>query len=147
MLARVDDVDARFVAVHRTYLRPDGLDKADDLPRRQQKKARGRVKGGAVRLAPAAEFIGIAEGIETALSMMMLDGIPTWAAPGGLRYLPLPTEVRKVLIMADHDVHGAGERAAYGAAYRWRAERRQVWIAMTPWAGTDANDLLRGRGG
>jgi DNA primase len=141
MLARVDDVDGRFVGVHRTYLRPDGRGKAD-LPRRQQKKARGRVKGAAVRLAPAAEFMAVAEGIETALSVIVDNGTPTWAAPGGIRDLLLPVAVRQVLIMADHDEHGAGERAAYAAADRWRAERRRVWITMPLRPGTDANDLL-----
>jgi DNA primase len=141
MLARVDDVDGRLSAVHRTYLRPDGRGKAD-LPRRQQKKARGRVKGGAVRLAPAAEFMAVAEGIETALSIIVDNGTPTWAALGGLRDLVLPPEVRRVLIMADHDEHGAGERAAHAAGDRWQAEGRQVWVAMTEHAGTDANDLL-----
>jgi len=141
MLARVDDVDGRFVAVHRTYLRPDGCGKAD-LPRRQQKKARGRVKGGAVRLAPAAEFMAVAEGIETALSIIVDNETPTWAAPGGLRDLVLPSEVRGVLIMADHDEHGSGERAAHAAGDRWQTERRQVWITMPERAGTDANDLL-----
>jgi putative DNA primase/helicase len=143
MLARIDDVDGRFVAVHRTYLQPGGRGKAD-LPRRQQKKARGRAKGGAVRLAPAADFMAVAEGVETALSVIVDRDIPTWAAPAGLRCLLLPAEVRNVLIMADHDKHGAGERAALAAADRWLAEGRRVWIAMAKRAGMDANDLLLG---
>jgi hypothetical protein len=146
MLARVDDVAGRFVAVHRTYLRPDGRGKADDLPRSQQKKARGRVKGGAVRLAPSAEYMAVAEGVETALSVIVDTGIPTWAVPGGLRYLVLPPEVRRVMIMADHDAHGAGERAALAAVDQCHAEGREAWIAMGREVGTDANNLLlRGR--
>ena len=95
-----------------------------------------------MRLAPAAEYMAVAEGIETALSVIVDNETLTWAAPGGLRYLVLPPEVRRVLIMADRDAHGAGERAAHAAADRWLAEGRQVWVAMSTRAGIDANDLL-----
>jgi hypothetical protein len=56
--------------------------------------------------------------------------------------LILPPEVRYVIICADHDISGAGERAARGAAARWVAEGRQVSIFMSPRVGEDAVDLL-----
>ena len=37
-------------------------------------------KGAAIRLAPAGDALGIAEGIETALSASALFGVPCWAA-------------------------------------------------------------------
>jgi putative DNA primase/helicase len=46
--------------------------------------------------------------------------------------LILPAEVRDVLIAADHDASGAGERAARIAAARWLAEGRRVRIAIPP---------------
>ena len=56
-------VDGRPVAVHRTFLRPDGSGKADLDP---VKMCLGPVAGGAVRLAECKEHLAIAEGIETA---------------------------------------------------------------------------------
>jgi hypothetical protein len=54
ILARIDSADCELIGVHLTFLRPDGSGKADVEPR---KAALGRVKGGAVRLAPAAETL------------------------------------------------------------------------------------------
>jgi hypothetical protein len=53
--------------------------------------------------------------------------------------------VRQVIILADHDANGAGERAARAAAIRWVGEGRRVRIAMPPEPGTDFADLLAGR--
>ena len=52
--------------------------------------------------------------------------MPAWAAlsAGGIRALVLPREATHVLICADHDVSGVGERAARDAAVRWLAEGR-----------------------
>lgn len=49
----------KVVAVHRTFLRPDGAGKADVEP---AKMALGPVGGGAVRLAAASERLAVAEG-------------------------------------------------------------------------------------
>jgi putative DNA primase/helicase len=64
---------------------------------------------------------------------------------GGFKNLKLPAEASHVLICADHDASGTGERAAHDAAQRWLAEGRRVRIAMPPDRGTDFNDLLTGR--
>ena len=58
---------------------------------------------------------------------------------------PLPLAAT-VVILADNDANGAGERAAHTAAQRWLAEGRRVRIAMPPDPGTDFNDVLRGHG-
>lgn len=51
-------------AIHRTYLRPNGNDKADVTP---TKAMLGSVRGGAVQLSYGSEPLVVAEGIETAL--------------------------------------------------------------------------------
>ena len=38
--------------------------------------------GGAVRLAPAAETLVLAEGVETGLAVQQATGLPTWATLG-----------------------------------------------------------------
>ncbi|MEI7608082.1 MAG: toprim domain-containing protein [Rhodospirillaceae bacterium] len=130
------------IGIHRTYLAPDGTSKADVTP---NKKSLGPIKGGAVWLAPLAETVCVAEGIETALSCLQATGIATAAAlsAGGMEQLRLPPLplAGKVIIAADHDERGL--RAAEVAAHRWHAEGRRVHISKPKKPGTDFNDDLR----
>jgi hypothetical protein len=139
MVALVEHVSRGPVAVHRTFLRPDGSGKAAVDP---AKMTLGPCKGGAVRLAPAWPILAIAEGIESALSYMQRTGIPTWAAlsAGGMRNLILPDDVAEVVIAADPDP--VGMIAARVAARRWLDEGRLVAIARPP-LGVDFNDLAQ----
>ncbi len=143
MVAAVQHVSGAVVAIHRTYLRADGTSKAEIDP---AKKMLGPTKGGAVRLTEASETLVIAEGIETALSVHVATGLPTWAALSapGIASLILPPRpaAADVLIFADHD--SAGIAAAEKAASRWHGEGRFVRIALPPKPGADFNDLLRG---
>ena len=146
MVGLVEHVQRGPVAVHCTYLRPDGGDKADT----DTKKAIfGPVGGGAVRFgAPRiGEWLAVAEGIETALSVVMACTMPTWAAlsAGGIKNLILPPEATHVVICADNDADGVGACAAHDAAARWHAEGRRVRLAIPPSPGTDFNDVLTGR--
>jgi hypothetical protein len=133
--------DGQAVAVHRTFLAPDGSGKAPVDP---QKMMLGPCRGGAVRLAPAAEHLLVGEGIETCLAAMQATGLLVWAAlsTSGLRTLDLPPEVREVTILADGD--DPGEEAARRAALRWKREGRRARIARPP-RGLDFNDVLLGR--
>jgi putative DNA primase/helicase len=145
MVALVEHVEYGPVGVHITYLAIDGSMKATIEP---AKRSLGPVGGGAVRLAPAAETLMVGEGIETCLAVMAAIGRPAWAAlsTSGLMALVLPAAVREVIILADHDTNGAGERAARFAAKRWLSEGRRVWIAIPPEPDTDFADLLVGCG-
>jgi putative DNA primase/helicase len=144
MIGLVEHVDHGPVAVSRTFLAIDGSGKATVDPVRL---FRGPVGGGAVRLGPAADTLLVAEGLETALAVMAATALPAWAAlsAGGIEALILPPIVRQVIIAADHDHNGGGERAARIAADRWLAEGRRVRIAMPPEVGCDFNDVLTGR--
>jgi hypothetical protein len=53
-----------------------------------------------------------------------------------------PAWLRTVIICADNDGNGAGQRAANAAAQRLRREGREASVWMSPHVGTDANDLL-----
>ncbi len=141
MVAAVQDVGGRIIAVHRTWLRPDGAGKAA-IDR--NKMALGPCRGGAVRLAPAIDALLVAEGIETALAALQATAQPTWASLGtsGLKALDLPAGIRRVTILADGDA--PGEAAARAAAERWTREGREVRIARAP-AGLDFADVLAGR--
>jgi putative DNA primase/helicase len=137
MLARIDGPDGALIGVHRTYLQRDERGQWH----RRDRASLGPIAGGAVRLGPAAETLIIAEGIETTLATMIATGLSGWAAlsTSGLVALILPPLVGRVIIAADHDASGAGERAA---AARWLSEGRRVRIAMPPEPDTDMADVL-----
>jgi phage/plasmid primase-like uncharacterized protein len=143
MVARIDSIDGDLIGVSRIWLRRDTA----GIWRRRERAMLGRAAGGAVRLAPATETLLIGEGVETCLAAMQATAMPAWAAlsTSGMTGLVLPPIVRRVIILADHDVNGAGEWAARTAAVRWLAEGRRVRIAMPPEPGTDFNDVLLGR--
>jgi putative DNA primase/helicase len=130
--------DHEYLGVHRTYLAWDGSGKAPIEP---QKMTFGPVRGGAVRLGPLAESIFVAEGIETALSVMQATGQVAWAAlsANGIANLQLPPTVRDVTICVDGDQ--VSEDAAAHASRRWLLQGLQVRIARPP-PNKDFNDVL-----
>lgn len=143
LVALVSDPSNNPVAVHRTFLTRDGC-KATVEP---VKASLGPIWGGAIRLQPTEpkKPLVIAEGIETAASAGRLMGLPAWAAisAGNLaKGLVLPPEAGRVVISADPD--DAGRKAARDAWILWRAEGREVTIAL-PDDDRDFNDVLRAR--
>jgi putative DNA primase/helicase len=146
MLAAVNHVgQPQIVAIHRTFLKPNGSGKADVI---SNKMMLGSVTGGSVHLAEPLDQLAVAEGLENALSVQQVTGFPTWAALSchGLRTLVLPTHVRTVMIFADHDSRNIetdpGMQSAYFAAGRWSKQGLQVEIFKPPEPGIDFNDLL-----
>lgn len=143
MLAAISDAKGQLLALHRTYLAPDGSAKAPVQP---PKMTLGQLAGLACHLGTPTNEIAVAEGIETALSVQLATGIPTWAAlsAGGLRRLILPSapDAGLVTIAADADVVGID--AARVAAVRWKSEGRQVRVIVPSRPGTDFNDLIMG---
>jgi hypothetical protein len=141
MVAAVQDGGRDIVGVHRTYLWPDGRGKS------RGKKMAGVCKGGAIRLAPAAATLAVAEGIETALSVMEATGLPAWAAMsrGWLAEVALPPIVREVALFVDADDADpeAAERHIAAAVAAHAAAGRKVRVARPP-KGFDFNDVLRG---
>lgn len=131
--------DRKVCAVHRTYLLPNGAGKARLEP---PKLACGVIGAGAVRLGPAAPALGLAEGIETALSAMQLFDIPVWAALGSrLDSVSLPPEVVEVQLFADNG--GPGHEAAEKAADAFTSQGRRVAIRYPPGTLQDWNDALQ----
>jgi hypothetical protein len=116
MVAVVEHVERGIVGLHRTYLRSDGRGKAD-LPKEWQRRTLGPIRGGAVRLGMPSEgkWLAVGEGIETVLAVMTACDIPGWAALSapGIRALILPPEATQVIVCADHDANGVGQRAAH----------------------------------
>jgi hypothetical protein len=137
MLGQVRDRDGAIIGLHRTWLHtgPDGSTR--QAPVEKTKKMLGRVAGGAVRLADLGDGdrLALSEGIETGLAALTAcPDLPVWAtlSTSGLEQVDLPSAIRRVVILADHDVSGAGMRAADAAARRLRAQGLDVAIALPP---------------
>ena len=134
--------DNKVIAVHRTYLTPDGSGKA---PVEKPKMFLGDAKGGAIRLAPATEELILCEGLEDGLSLMFALNKPVWVA-GSARLLEnviLPTLpiARTVYIAQDNDV--AGEKATEMLGKRLYAEGRKVKILTPPQPYKDFNQIIQ----
>lgn len=148
MLARVSDDEGRIVTLHRTYLSEDGRKAPVAAPK---KLLPGALRDGFVRLFPAGETLCLAEGIETALSVRRLTGLPVWAVisvVGFKRFDTLPEGVRELRIYADRDRSFAGEAGAYELASRlMRKHPGLVMSVRVPDAqGEDWNDVLMHEG-
>lgn len=144
MVAAVRDAGGAIVALHRSYLRPDGTGKADVEP---AKMTLGPVGGCSVHLAPAGPHMIVAEGIESALSAMGGAGLPAWAAlsAGGVRKLILPPLPSASIVTIAADLDPVGLDAARVAAQRWITEGRTVRIAKPPAPFVDWNDAATGK--
>jgi len=131
--------DTGLVAVHRTFIRPDGhgLAAVDD-PR----CGLGRYGSGAVRLGGCAVRFGLAEGIETALSATFLFNIPCWATLGTERFglVDLPSEVRELHLFLDHDPGGRRAEALARSAF---GNIACIHAHYPDRPGDDWNDVLR----
>ena len=134
------------VAVHRTYLRPDGQGKAMAVP---DKMMLGATAGGAVRLTEAnVGPLVVAEGIETALSLasgLLRTPATVWAAlsTSGIRGLSLPDRAGRLTIAPDGDE--PGRAAANALAERAHSLGWQVSLLPAP-DGRDWNDILNAKG-
>ena len=136
-----------IVAIHRTFLVADGSAK---IPLRKPRMMLGPVKGGAVRLGKIdSGCLLVAEGIETALSVMQATGLPAWAAlsDGGIENLVLPDGLSTVIICADNDSNMAGPDAANRAFQKWSAAYAntglRIKMYMPDEPDTDFNDMLQ----
>lgn len=133
-----------FVALQRTFLDEHEPRRARDLanPRRML----GRPGRGAVMLAPATNRLGLAEGVETALSAMILLGIPVWATLGNERFghIAIPDTVTRLILLPDNDRGGRIGIAKAVDAYVIPA--RTIETLWPPAGFNDWNDVLRAGG-
>ena len=135
--------DAGVVAIHWTFLRPDGRGKAamDEPKRMLGNPGCGAVRWGGV---PLDGILRLAEGVEDAASVMNLlgDGVFVWPVLGIERYqaVAIPESIHTVVIYSQHGREAAGAIAR--ATPHLTANGRQLVSKLPPHAG-DWNDLLR----
>ena len=110
MIAAVTDLAGKITGAHRTWLAPDGSDKAPiDTPR----KAMGDLLGNAVRIGAPGSVMAAGEGIETMLSLRQV--LPDMATAPALSAAHLaailfPATLRRLYIVRDDDPAGDGAR-------------------------------------
>jgi putative DNA primase/helicase len=141
MLALITDaVTGEPTGIHRTAIKDDGSGKRFGA---DSKRALGIARSGAVRLQAASEYLGIAEGIETALSAMQVFKTPVWAtlSSGGIASFPILPGIKLLTVFADHDQPGIA--AAERCCRRYNAAGIDAEIRHPSRPGTDWNDFVR----
>ena len=153
MVAAVRTVAGRLVTLHKTYLTDNGRKAPVAAPKQIQKLPADRtVTGCSVHFGTPRKTLALAEGIETALSVVKVTGLPCWAclSAHGLEAVEVPQAVTRVFVFADKDRSGTGQKAAGVLATRVR-ERGVKVVILLPWdpipegaKGVDWNDVLQG---
>ena len=140
MIAAVS-LDEGPIAIHRTFLSTEASGKAAF---EKPKRALGALGEAAVRLfAPVSGKLGIAEGIESAMSAYALTGIPVWATLGNERFglVSVPESVTELHLFVDHDA--GGELAASRALAAYARDARTIHVRKPSSRDTDWNDELQ----
>lgn len=142
MIAAVHSYDGQIVQVHRTFITRDGQ-KADVNPVRLLMPGE-LPKGCAVRFGEPKDVIGVAEGIETALSAAIANKFPVWAAltAGRMMTWEPPVGVSEVVIFGDHDTNFTGHAYAYGLANKLSVKHTGLHVVVSiPERPGDWNDI------
>jgi len=154
LVAAIDNAAGRMIAIHRTYLAPDGSGKA---PVHQPKMTLGTYAGGCIRLwrgasgkplkdAPADDIVVISEGIEDGLSVAVAAPeyrVLAAVSLSNMRNIALPDAIGSVIIMAQNDPpESQAARALDRAAQHFLGLGKRVRIARPPDHLKDINDLL-----
>ncbi|WP_446469358.1 DUF7146 domain-containing protein [Xenorhabdus stockiae] len=135
--------------LHRTYL--DGDRKADITPQKkldamQEENYRTYAQSVAIRLFPVDSTLGIAEGIETALSCKQIYGVNTWSTmnAGYMAKFIAPQGVKHLIVFADNDWSATGHAAAMECARKNLQANNDVEKVSVRWPDAgDFNDLLQ----
>jgi len=141
LVALVESVGGEPCGIQRTYLNEAGTGKAAVA---KAKLSLGKVKGGAIRLAPPAAELMVCEGLEDGLSLQQTFARAVWVAAGatmlpGMRF---PFTVLSIVIGADADE--AGEREARKAGEAFAAANLSARIIRPLEGWKDFNAELQG---
>ena len=154
MLAVYRDKNGKALTLHRTFLKPDGSGKAD-VSRPKMVMAPPRdMRGGYIVLdkphvANTGKYIGIAEGIENALSAREAMGCAMFCGFSDrlMAMTNFPEEVTNVFVFADKEPSGAGMAAAEALK---EANKDKDVLIMSPEDETaekiDWNDIYQTKG-
>lgn len=134
-------LNGETLSAQATYLRSG---KKADVPVPRKTLPGRPIAGGACELYPAAECMGVAEGVETAIAAKMLFNTPTWAtlSTSGMKSWQWPAVAKDIWIFADKDANYAGHAAAYALAHRIVKAGLTATVLFPDIVG-DFNDVLK----
>ena len=142
MVAKIlDHSGERAVNLHLTAITEDGR-KQSISP--AKKVMPGKLPDGcAIRLGPVKSVMGVAEGIETAISAAIMFDMPVWACVNGTllsKWIP-PEGAEQITVFADNDANYAGQAKAFHLANRLELQfKRKTTVMIPPQVGHDWND-------
>ncbi|EPW5258748.1 toprim domain-containing protein, partial [Escherichia coli] len=150
LYALATDDKGELCYLHQTLL--DGAKKADigisarRLKSLQDDNYLDHARSVAIRMFPVASTLGIAEGIETALSAHQIYKVNTWATinSGFMKKFRVPAGVTHLIIFADRDEYSAtGMAAACECAHANLQARNDIQRVSVRWPDhDDFNNML-----
>lgn len=155
MVAMFSGADAKPVTLHVTYLALGGTGKAPVVSPKKLLPlvVPGGTRGGAIRLhEPINGVLGVCEGIESALSLHLLEKLPVWSAfcADNLAAVRLPAGLERLFIGVDIDANGKGQQVAHALARRATEWQPDIDVRLVIPDGEarsrDLNDELIARG-
>ena len=137
MVAKIQSTSGEVISLHRTFLK-DGKKALINSPRKVLSPIVS-LNGGAIRLYPAQNILGLCEGIETSIAAYELFGIPVWSVmnTNGLKTFAPPEGIKNILILGDNDKNYAGQKAAFYAANNLALKGHQVRVNIPDTPGND----------
>lgn len=120
ILTPIRNASGKLVSIHRTFVSIDGASKAPVPDCKKLMTGMEHLTGSIARLFPPSEdpelkgILGIAEGLETCLSVRAITGMPVWMGVSAtlMQGIDIPDWVTHLVIWADLDTSRRGEEAA-----------------------------------
>ncbi|MFV7762536.1 MULTISPECIES: toprim domain-containing protein [Shewanella] len=138
------------LTIHRIFLRPDGHGKADVPKAKKLMSPPDFMTGGAFRLGEpisldgGGKYIGVTEGIETALALYNANKLPCWSLYSDTvlaQFEPEP-DITHVAIWADKEPSGAGLSSAQKLEAKLKERGIKCQIYYPDFLNTEKEDWL-----
>lgn len=144
IIAKVLSHGGIFSYKHLTFI--VGSKKIEIEPQRKLIAIGSEPKGAAIRLFNHKDVLGIAEGIETALSAKQIYGFPVWCLLNTslMKKFVCPEGVKKLIIYTDNDKNLSGQAAAFECGRRNMLLKNNLKEIIITWPAEvdDFNDVL-----
>lgn len=151
LYALATDDKGELCYLHRTLLEGEHKAPLGESAKRQKSMQEENyleyARSVAIRMFPVSSTLGIAEGIETALSCYQIYGVNTWAVMNSnfMKKFRAPAGVKHLIVFADMDRHSAtGQAAAFECAHANLLAKNDLLKVSVRWPDNgDFNDMLQ----